>query len=675
MILTKLTIANFLSVKGPVVIDVDPKVTVLLGANDHGKTNILQALRCLNHDLPISSSQRNWDSKEPPSLEFILAISPEEYSEITQEIEKHLEICEEKLATQAAKSATADSDVDEDDAKEVVVPQGPKPISPSAPQAVQPRAVPETEDEEEDDDGAIDTTIDWAAQRGILSELRKGIVKSQAALVIRRDGVEEGLRVASVALSDLHKEMAEFLQRKIPRVEIFNPTSSSIQDSTRQHEIQTEEFEFMQGIFYSAGLDPLNSDSLFQQNEETERTLDEASIRLESHLRELWGQGAELGIKFELRHKGDSVELYANDPSVKRRKTRMSARSVGVTQFFRLSMILHARRKKQPANSYVYLFDEPGIFLHPKGQKDLLQVFEELSEEAQIIYATHSLFLLNQNFVERHRLVIRDHGGTKVDQKPYRNNWGLAIDEMLGADTANILFAPCVILTEGDSDRFYLVELFRHFNSGGKLDADLNHLAIYSYDDAPNLRYLIQKLQQRESCRVLALFEGDDQGARYLRGIENLAKGRKDLRCLRLGESLAIEDYCLFEELFLDVALQTLIEARKSEQQTKSGSDKKAKEIPTDEPKADVLRDAFTSKGSTNSGEWFKQQAEKFVGSREAASKVVLARTYAQRAREHGATVPNKSAEQRALKLCSDLKEALEIPSIRASRTIEAVGA
>lgn len=63
----------------------------------------------------------------------------------------------------------------------------------------------------------------------------------------------------------------------------------------------------------------------------------------------------------------------------------MSKRSDGVTQFFRTSIVLHARRQKHPANFYLYLFDEPGVYLHPQGQKDLMQVFEQLGSDSQIV--------------------------------------------------------------------------------------------------------------------------------------------------------------------------------------------------------------------------------------------------------------------------------------------------
>ncbi len=58
MILKKATIANYLSITGSIEFDLDNRATILLGANDHGKSNILKALCCLaaaaeGIDLPV----------------------------------------------------------------------------------------------------------------------------------------------------------------------------------------------------------------------------------------------------------------------------------------------------------------------------------------------------------------------------------------------------------------------------------------------------------------------------------------------------------------------------------------------------------------------------------------------------------------------------------------------
>ena len=48
----------------------DSRINVLIGANDHGKTNILYAIKCLNDDNPITSDDRNWDLPETDAVKI-----------------------------------------------------------------------------------------------------------------------------------------------------------------------------------------------------------------------------------------------------------------------------------------------------------------------------------------------------------------------------------------------------------------------------------------------------------------------------------------------------------------------------------------------------------------------------------------------------------------------------
>ena len=76
-----------------------------------------------------------------------------------------------------------------------------------------------------------------------------------------------------------------------------------------------------------------------------------------------------------------------------------------------------------PSNSYIFLFDEPGIYLHPTSQYDLLQILDTIGRTNQVVYSTHSLFMLNKTFPSRHRLVVKSPQGTKLHGKPSNGRW------------------------------------------------------------------------------------------------------------------------------------------------------------------------------------------------------------------------------------------------------------
>ena len=86
MRLRRVEVEGYRSIKGPIELHCDPRVTVVLGANDHGKTNLLEALRHLNRDHPFNpASDLNWDFEDQreqlPRVEFEFTIEQPEKDE------------------------------------------------------------------------------------------------------------------------------------------------------------------------------------------------------------------------------------------------------------------------------------------------------------------------------------------------------------------------------------------------------------------------------------------------------------------------------------------------------------------------------------------------------------------------------------------------------------------
>jgi predicted ATPase len=683
MLLSKVRVRNYLSINGDCELPIDQNVTVLLGANDHGKSNLLRAIEHLNFDKPILVDDENWDSKGA-RIDFEFNLNTDERVSLLSYVEhlqdRYLDAVD--AARGDLEATQLGSEVDDDASQPMTTPapvtsaqtvtSGPATNAPKA--SASGVAKPRTGDE---------------ASETIFNEHKflQGILGDGTSLVLSRDGVGSPLSLGGRALKDLPDHLYTTLEEMIPRVELFKAFSGELQDSVKADEIESDDSEFLQGIFFYAGLNPLDCESLFIQDDETDKTLEEASKRLDAELRQRWAQGVDLNLHFQLKHRNDSIELLVEDPAVQRRKARMSKRSSGVTQFFRLSMILHARRQKSPANSYIYVFDEPGVFLHPKGQKDLLAVFEQLAADTQIVYATHSLFMLNQNFPERHRLIAKSESSTVVDVKPYRANWKYAVDALGVRLTANILFSPNILLVEGDSDPIYIYDMFRVLNQANELDADANLLGIMSYGDLPNLRFLVQTFKSESSDRLLSvLFDGDTQGKAYLKDLTPLTK-RFDLKNLSLESGSAIEDYCLHPDLFLRAVEQTLLGSceameKKIPPDLKGAIDsswkefqgRKIKPAPATRKQTEVPVPKEPNPvpvEPTNAGAWFKALSISLIEN--GSSKVALARNYAFLSREHGSIKtadPKRLAAAKAL--ASQIATALNLPSRKAKKEIEA---
>jgi predicted ATP-dependent endonuclease of OLD family len=356
MLLRRVEITDFLSIKGKLPIDVDKKVTILLGSNDHGKSNVLTALQHLNSDTPIGNDEVNWDAEGIPSISFVFDFTGDEARYWKTIVEELLRRVQER-AVEATKQALADAEAET------------SANSPSADAAVKPPATPNPP--AANPGGSTKKT--QASEPTVIpfEELPAAIMSlPRSGVTLTRTGIGSPLYFEGIGIAELPEEMQSFISEYTPRVEIFKAMTGTLQDAATAADIETDDYEFLQGVFFYAGLDPRDCSKVFTRTDKTIRELQNASKTLDTNLRQLWGQGTDL--HFHLSHKGSEtaseIEFLADDPSIRSQVARMSKRSSGVTQFFTVSMILNARRNKFPANSYIYLFDEPGVYLHPQGQ-------------------------------------------------------------------------------------------------------------------------------------------------------------------------------------------------------------------------------------------------------------------------------------------------------------------
>jgi ABC-type multidrug transport system ATPase subunit len=138
-------------------------------------------------------------------------------------------------------------------------------------------------------------------------------------------------------------------------------------------------------------------------------------------------------------------------------------RSTGFRWFF--SFLAAFSEFENHKNPVIILLDEPGLGLHARAQKDFLKFIEErLAIGRQVIYSTHSPFLIQPDHLERARLV-EDRGrelGSRVtsDVLSTDKDTIFPLQGALGYDLAQHLFvAPHNLVLEGTSDYTYLLLL------------------------------------------------------------------------------------------------------------------------------------------------------------------------------------------------------------------------
>jgi predicted ATP-dependent endonuclease of OLD family len=115
-------------------------------------------------------------------------------------------------------------------------------------------------------------------------------------------------------------------------------------------------------------------------------------------------------------------------------------------------------------NQQLVLIDEPAYSLHPSAQRAVARLFSIISEQHQVVYATHSPFIIDWSFPQRVRLLERDPitKRTRIQNRPYHAHerfqtvWD-PLREAIGVSLGDLaVIGDTNVLVEGVSDQILL---------------------------------------------------------------------------------------------------------------------------------------------------------------------------------------------------------------------------
>ncbi|RWE22990.1 MAG: hypothetical protein EOS41_22855 [Mesorhizobium sp.] len=217
-----------------------------------------------------------------------------------------------------------------------------------------------------------------------------------------------------------------------------------------------------------------------------------ASNNITDQVLEYWTQNPDLSVEVRVdpARPGDPSPFNSGtiarariQNSLHRVDTPFSERSAGFVWFF--SFLVKFARVKNDPSPVVLLLDEPGLTLHGKAQADLLRFFrEKLASHHQIIYSTHSPFMVPANELAAVRVVqdqIEMKGarrvpiGTKVkdDVLSLDPDTLFPLQAALGYDISQSLFVgKNTLLVEGPGDILYMQALSEVLRQRGRISLD-----------------------------------------------------------------------------------------------------------------------------------------------------------------------------------------------------------
>ena len=232
------------------------------------------------------------------------------------------------------------------------------------------------------------------------------------------------------------------------------------------------------GLISLAGLD-------IEQMVDPKRTemliarLEAAENRLTQEVLPYWSQNKHLRMTFDVRpaqpddpegmQEGTNILGRVRD-TTRNVSTPLGTRSRGFVWFF--SFLAWYSKTRREESNLILLLDEPGLSLHARAQADLLSYFEkELKPHHQLVYTTHSPFMVDPSHFDRVRIVqdlsidrepgdlAEDERGTRVitDFLNATTDSLFPLQGALGYDIHQTLFVgPNCLVVEGISDLLYI---------------------------------------------------------------------------------------------------------------------------------------------------------------------------------------------------------------------------
>lgn len=199
------------------------------------------------------------------------------------------------------------------------------------------------------------------------------------------------------------------------------------------------------------------------------------SINLTDQIMKFWKQNEDLEVEIDIKADPADEAPYNNGPNlylrIKNRRHRgvstpFQQRSRGFIWFFSFLVwfdnVQHQLETvgKTEGRNLILLLDEPGLSLHALAQADFLRYIDDLAKKHQVLYTTHSPFMVHSDRLEEVRVVEdQEKVGTVISDNVSGSDPRtiFPLQAALGWTIAqNLFISERNLLVEGPSDLIYL---------------------------------------------------------------------------------------------------------------------------------------------------------------------------------------------------------------------------
>ena len=484
MKLTQFRVREFRSVWDSDPIDVDDRVTCLVGKNESGKTALLTALYRTNPILPDDGVfNETYDYPKREVEDYLFEVENEDRAEtVVVECTYELDDEDKSIVSDVLGPSVLESDVFK--RKTFYGERNSRFILQTDDQAAINHLANNPEFNESVRNQLLESE-DWASFATTLESAESSDSISRTQELVS-DILENGLQ---------HYVFNKLIWPRAPIFLYFDEYYQMQGCANLNSLIEREEHNALEGSDYPLigliNLARLDYRQLVETRNTTElkNKLEGASNHLTRQIINYWSQNKHILMQFDVRDAKqedpegmqDGINVWAEIyDTVHLAHTALGSRSKGFVWFFSfLAWYEDIKRKRQ---NVILLLDEPGLSLHGKAQGDLLEYFEQGLSEHQLIYTTHSPFMIDPQKFERVRIVQdsgidstsslpKEEDGTKVltDVLNASKDSLFPLQGALGYEIQQTLFvAPNSLVVEGPSDLLYIQAISTQLDRDGR---------------------------------------------------------------------------------------------------------------------------------------------------------------------------------------------------------------
>ncbi|MBP2322622.1 putative ATPase [Kibdelosporangium banguiense] len=255
------------------------------------------------------------------------------------------------------------------------------------------------------------------------------------------------------------------------------------------------------------------------ENDAVRRQIDERAIRTSSASQAMTRKFGEWWLQrrhtFRYQADADYLRIWVSDdldPS----EIELDQRSVGMQYFFSFFLVFLVEAEDAHVNS-ILLLDEPGTSLHGLAQAKIVEFLRKLSKDNQVLYSSHSPFMIDAEHLETVRPVYEDPttGSTKISEDvwPKDKDALFPLQAALGYQLAQSLFiSKRQVAVEGMTDYWIFKALDHAVSATGRTGLDPS-IIITPSGGASRMIPLASMLIGHQ-IDVVAVLDGDEPGRR-----------------------------------------------------------------------------------------------------------------------------------------------------------------